>query len=239
MEWNDTLIVLNVHNYNDAIVIVSGLTNNYGVRSGSLKNSKATRNSIAIGNILAVSWRGRLENHLGHFKINSCESIYPFIYNINHKILAMMGACQLFYKGLPPKEPQKSLYAYLEDFLYALKYDDGQWLKRLLLLEMELLSGIGFGFDLNKCAVSGVVDNLSYLSPKTGRAVAELEGKPYANKLFRLPEIMKDINAETSTRDVIYSLKITRYFLDKYVEMPELRNNLELILQNEFSSLES
>jgi len=238
MEWKDTAIVIHVHSYNDELLIISCLSSKYGLCSGSMRNTKANRGVACIGNVISVTWRGRLETHLGKFAVNGHESIYPFIYHDERKMLAMVSLCELFYKNLSPKEPQKSLYRYLEDFLYSIKYDEENWLKRLVFIELELLSHVGFGLDLTKCAISGSVDNLIYLSPKTGRAISKEIGALYEGKLFKLPRLFYDFDGGFLTEELIYALRVTKHFLTKHLVISESRNKLEEILQKRISSLE-
>lgn len=232
MEWKDTGVVVHLNYYNDNLIIVSCITSKYGLCKGAVKNTKKIRGSIAVGNIISVTWRGRLEDHLGKFTVLSHESIYPFIYADQVKMVSLMSLCDLFHISLAEKEPQKALYNYLEDFLYSIKYGDKDWLKRLLFIEIELLSHIGFGLDLSKCGVSGKSDDLKYISPKTGRAISGSVGDAYKEKIFYLPDILKDFNSDIYD-DLFYSLKITKHFLEKNLEIPESRNKLEQILQKE------
>jgi len=231
MEWKDTAIVLNLNRYSDSLTIVSCLTSKYGVCKGAIKNTKNGRSSSAIGNIVSVSWRGRLEGHLGRFDIMSYESIYPFVYDNKEKMNSIMSLCDLFNTSLAPKEPNKVLYDYLEDFLYSIKYKEKDWLKRLLFIEVELLSHMGFGLDITKCAVSGETIGLEYISPKTGRAISKAIGDPYESKLFKLPKIFQDFTSSYNKDEMLYALKITKYFLEKNITLPESRKNLERSLE--------
>jgi DNA repair protein RecO (recombination protein O) len=236
MEWKDTGVVVHINHYNDNLMIVSCVTSKYGLCKGAVKNTKKIRGSISVGNIISMTWRGRLEDHLGKFAILSHESIYPFIYADQMRMVALMSLCDLFHISLAEKEPQKVLYNYLEDFLYSIKYSEKDWLKRLLFIELELLSHIGFGLDLTKCAVSGELENLKYISPKTGRAISESVGAPYKEKIFYLPEILKNFESDVYD-DLFYALKVTKYFLEKNINIPESRNKLEQILQKEIDCL--
>ena len=46
--------------------------------------------------------------------------------------------------------------------------------------ELQLLSELGFGLDLEQCASTGATDELIYVSPKSGRAVSRVAGEPWA-----------------------------------------------------------
>ena len=44
--------------------------------------------------------------------------------------------------------------------------------------ELQLLSELGFGLDLEQCAATGATGELIYVSPKSGRAVSRAAGAP-------------------------------------------------------------
>ena len=56
--------------------------------------------------------------------------------------------------------------------------------------ELGLLSALGFGLDLEECAITGANDGLTHVSPKTGRAVRGSEAEPYLNRLLALPDFL-------------------------------------------------
>ena len=58
--------------------------------------------------------------------------------------------------------------------------------------ELQLLSELGFGLDLERCVATGVSGDLVYVSPKSGRAVSRLAGEPWADKMLRLPAFLRD-----------------------------------------------
>ena len=64
--------------------------------------------------------------------------------------------------------------------------------------ELQLLSEIGFGLDLERCVATGVSGDLVYVSPKSGRAVSRLAGEPWADKMLRLPAFLRDREIETN-----------------------------------------
>jgi DNA repair protein RecO (recombination protein O) len=85
--------------------------------------------------------------------------------------------------------------------------------------EMGLLDELGFGLDLSKCASTGEVGELVYVSPKTGRAVSAGAGKPYHDRLFALPAFLGG-HGEATVDDVMAGLKLTGYFLERHVFGP-------------------
>ena len=63
------------------------------------------------------------------------------------------------------------------------------WGAALVRYELLLLAELGFGLDLDRCAVTGANDDLVAVSPKSGRAVSAAEAEPYAGKLLPLPPL--------------------------------------------------
>src|SRR6185503_1139791 len=66
------------------------------------------------------------------------------------------------------------------------------WGAALVRYELLLLAEMGFGLDLDRCAVTGSNDDLVAVSPKSGRAVSAAEAEPYAGKLLPLPAFVRD-----------------------------------------------
>ena len=92
--------------------------------------------------------------------------------------------------------------------------------KEYLLLELELLTKSGYGMDLSKCIATNEVDNLIYISPKSGSAVSEKAGEPYKDKMFKLPKFFLDTELDPSNDDIQESMKILGYFMDKFYFYP-------------------
>ena len=107
------------------------------------------------------------------------------------------------------------------DFLEHL--NDENWRENYVRLEVALLSTLGFGLDLSKCAAGGS-DDLAYVSPKTGRAVSREKAEPYREKLLPLPAFL--IKEEpASDLDIRNGLNLTSYFLSQHVKsMPIMRS---------------
>ena len=75
-----------------------------------------------------------------------------------------------------------------------------------------LLAELGFGLDLDRCAVSGRNDDLVAVSPKSGRAVSAAEAEPYAGKLLSLPPFVR-IGGRASWEEIAQGLDLTGHFL--------------------------
>lgn len=95
------------------------------------------------------------------------------------------------------------------------------WPAVFVRFEAGLLEALGFGLDLSRCAVTGGMDDLVWVSPRTGRAVSSAAGAPYANKLLTLPAFMLGAQAGLRDGDVGHGLTLTGYFLEQFVFHPQ------------------
>lgn len=236
MDWESPAIVLGLQDYNGELMIMLTLTHEYGLRKGIVRSTKKNKPALAAGNLVKVKWQGRLEAHLGTFTIQSHESIAQFVYHERQKLLALLSICELFKLCLLEKEPQKFLYTQLEDFLYALRFHNPLWINLFAMLELELLSKVGFGLDLEKCAATGSTKDLAYISPWTGKAVSSISGEPYKTKLFPMPKLFLNPSEQAEEKDLALAMRITRYFFMKNVfagkqnQFPSARVALESTL---------
>ena len=108
-------------------------------------------------------------------------------------------------------------------------------IKEYINWELELLSEIGYGIDLSKCAVTSKKDELVYVSPTSGRAVT-LEGAGlYKDRLIKLPKFIVSKDSGCDNNDIINGLELTEYFFRKRffepnnLNFPQSRNRLKEI----------
>jgi DNA repair protein RecO (recombination protein O) len=85
--------------------------------------------------------------------------------------------------------------------------------------ELQILAELGFGLDLSACAATGIETDLSYVSPKSGRAVSRGAGEPWHDRLLRLPTFVAD-EVEPSSEDLADGFALTGFFLTRHVLEP-------------------
>jgi DNA repair protein RecO (recombination protein O) len=82
--------------------------------------------------------------------------------------------------------------------------------------ELTLLDELGFGLDLGACAVTGDTEDLTHVSPKSGRAVSRAAAEPYLDRLLELPAFFVD-GGDAGAADLRAGFCLTGYFLDRHV----------------------
>jgi DNA repair protein RecO (recombination protein O) len=155
-------------------------------------------------------------DHLGSFKIEVVFSPFCHIFKDASGLFALDSACTMCRNGLPDRAAHQSLFESLKSFLLAVTGDG--WIVDYVFFEISLLSEVGFGLNLSKCAVTGETAELRYVSPKTGCAVTQLVGEKYRDKLFLLPRfvISEDRADPITAYDIFCALNITGHFLKMY-----------------------
>lgn len=223
MNWNDNAVVLSVYTHGETSAVVDTLTYEHGRHSGYIRGAtgKKFRGILQPGNVVRVSWRGRLEEHLGNFNL---ELISPFGVSVMDRpmrLAALVAACALCRATIPEREPYTAVYVSLVQLLDCLSQSETGWAANYVRWEVQVLSQLGFGLDLSHCAATGSRDNLIFVSPRTGRAVSGAAGDPYSARLFNLPQFMLNESDDVSWLDVADGLKVTGFFLEKHALAPQ------------------
>jgi DNA repair protein RecO (recombination protein O) len=100
----------------------------------------------------------------------------------------------------------------------------GPWAVPYLLFELRLLEDMGYGLDLTSCALTGVTQDLAYISPRTGRAVARTAADDWAPRLLPLPRVLT--LQDGSLAEVAQGLAVTGHFLSRALMRPDTASPL-------------
>jgi DNA repair protein RecO (recombination protein O) len=236
MHWVDDGIVLAARKHGETSVVLSLLTRLHGRHAGLVRGGVGRRlkGVLQAGNEVGVEWRGRLSEHLGTYAVELQASHAAVLLDDPLRLAGLSAACALTEAAVPEREPHTPLYDAFRVLLESLTTDDASWPTVYARWELGLLAELGFGLDLSQCAVTGVVEGLTHVSPKTGRAVSAAAARPYMDRLFRLPGFF--VNQQTATADEGAELRdgfaLTGFFLERYVfspnrqKMPAARDRL-------------
>ena len=232
MRWSDKGLVISVKKYGENSLILHLLTKDHGVHAGLVKYTSTKKSGYIyeLGNILSVEWTGRLEEQLGFYKSELEKSYLYNIINNSLKLDALNSICSMLSIFLPERQVNSKLYKETIEIIKYLNNNDMTWVSRYAQWELLLLSELGYGLDLSQCAVTGEIENLKYVSPKSGRAVSELGAGIWVKKLLILPKFLQKFNTNAIDNDELnYGIKLTTFFLNRYVvsiglKLPESRD---------------
>lgn len=222
MEWNEDGIILGARQHSENDVILQVMTYERGRCGGLVRGGKSRRLRpvLQAGNSVNVTWRARLEDHLGQFSVEPVALRAASLMQDRGR-LSMANLLCSYLILLPERDPHPRLFQSLVQFLETMP--DGFGMAHSLFgFEMALLDELGFGLDLSECAATGVMEDLAYVSPKSGRAVSREAGAPYHDKLLTLPGFVHDpsIGNHQRSDDWEAAFKLTGFFLDKHIFEP-------------------
>jgi len=222
MQWTDEGVVLGARKHGESAVILELMTRDHGRHLGLVHGgrSKAMRAVLQSGNGVQVTWRARLDEHLGTFQIEGREQRAA---RFLASPLALYGLSTLsaLLRFLPERDPHPALFdtlAVLVDHL-----DDPDLAPALFVrFELAILAELGFGLDLSRCAATNTTQDLAYVSPKSGRAVCSMAGEPYRDRLLVLPAFLSGRSraSHPSREDVAAGFRLTDFFLRQNVFEP-------------------
>jgi DNA repair protein RecO (recombination protein O) len=219
MEWRDQGIILGCRSHGETSAIAEIFTREHGRCLGLIRGgrSRRLRPILQPGNIVDLVWRARLEEHLGTLQLEPVELRAGFIMEDRLRLSGLTTIAGLA-QVLPEREPHPRLYDAARLMLDAME-DDHIWPALLVRWEMGLLDELGFGLDLDTCAATGIRENLTFVSPRSGKAVCEAAGRPYVSKLFHLPAFLRG-GVSPDVADIISAFRITGHFLDRHIFSP-------------------
>jgi DNA repair protein RecO (recombination protein O) len=243
MEWSDEGIVLSARAHGESAAIVEVLTRDHGrhlglVRGGASRRAKPT---LQPGNTIHLHWRARLEEQLGAFTAEPLRARAGELLEDRASLIGLNAFSSMSSAALPEREPHAPVFEVAEILLDAMRDDTvSHWSPLYVRWEAGLLEALGFGLDLTRCAATGVLDDLIYVSPRTGRAVSAAAGAQYKERLFALPAfLLGNQNAEPTAADIAAGLRLTGHFLYERVlaphnrEMPQARYRLDELASRE------
>jgi DNA repair protein RecO (recombination protein O) len=168
---------------------------------------------LIAGNIVQAQLSARTDTQLPQATIELVHSRGPLL-SEPLPAAAIEWATVLTATVLPEGQPYPRLYQTLEGLLDAIEAAPSAsgWGAAMVRYELLLLSELGFGLDLDRCAVTGTNDALVAVSPKSGRAVSAAEAEPYAGKLLPLPPFVRE-GGLGSWSEIDEGLTLTGHFL--------------------------
>jgi DNA repair protein RecO (recombination protein O) len=220
MDFTDEGIFISAKPLGEANAVAEILTAAHGRHLGLVRGgrSRRLRPLLQPGNLLSLSWRARLADHLGGFAVELIDPLAARVLD-DQAALSAIGSLTSLVKLLPERDPHPELYHGALQVLRALD-DAGHWSALLVHWEMMLLQDLGFGLDLSACAATGVETDLAFVSPRSGRAVSRHAGEAYGDRLLKLPAFLVEDETKATSQDVILGLNLTGHFLERHVLAP-------------------
>jgi DNA repair protein RecO (recombination protein O) len=212
-------IVCALRGHGEHGAIVRLMTPEQGLIAAYVRGARGRqmRPVLMAGNVVQAALSARTEAQLPQAAVELVHSRGPLL-SEPLPAAAIEWITVLTATALPEGQPYPRLYQALEGLLDAVEAAPSAagWGAALVRYELLLLAELGFGLDLDRCAVTGSNDDLVAVSPKSGRAVSAAEAEPHAGKLLPMPRFMRE-GGRASWPEIAQGLDITGHFLTRDV----------------------
>ena len=222
MEWTDTALVIGVRRHGETSVILEAMTRDHGRHLGLVRGgrSRSMQPVLQSGNSVDIVWRARLDEHLGMFAVEPVKARAGRLMATASALHGLNHLCGLLHL-LAERDPHLNLY----DMALAIAdhLDEPRLAPDLLVrFELAMLAALGVGLDLERCALSGATSDLTFVSPKSGRAVARTEAAPWQDRLLPLPAFLAASPGvdHPAVADIIAAFRLTGHFLEREIFEP-------------------
>ncbi|MCC7268421.1 MAG: DNA repair protein RecO [Caulobacteraceae bacterium] len=221
MEWEDDAFVLTARAHGETGAIVELLTERHGKWAAHVAGgaSRRMRPFLQAGAKVGAKYRARVADQLGSAALEPVGEGPSALFDDPLALAGLSAAAAVAAGALVEREPHPGAFHAFEALVGALVHPE-IWPAVFVRFEAGLLQDLGFGLDLSKCAATGVVDDLVYVSPRTGRAVSREAGEPYKDRLLPLPGFLLSSQAGLAAGDVRAGLDLTAHFLEAFVFAP-------------------
>ncbi|ONG50390.1 DNA repair protein RecO [Pseudoroseomonas deserti] len=219
MEWQAPAIVLEARPHGEGGAIVQVLTEEHGRHAGLAHGggSRAQAGLWQPGNLVEVRWTGRAAEHLGAMRGEMVHPTAALALDEKLTLALLNAACALSADALPEREAQPRVFAGLLTLMANLGRGAPALLPDYVRYEALLLESLGFSLDLSACAVTGRRDDLTHVSPRSGRAVCREAAEPYRDRLLPLPLFLQGGQDERDPAEWLKGLSVTGHFLARDV----------------------
>src|SRR6185369_13160603 len=162
MEWTDDGIVLGTRRHGEANAILEMMTREHGRHLGLVRGGGGSRLRPVLqpGNTLRVIWRARLDEHLGNYSVEPLRLHGASQLGASHVVYGVIHLAALC-RLLPERDPHPELHAQLAALLDLLDQPLVA-AAAMVRFELQILAELGFGLDLESCAVTGTGNDLEF-----------------------------------------------------------------------------
>lgn len=211
MEWTGEALLIGVRRHGETSVIAEAMVAGRGRCLGLVRGGRSPKLAATLqpGNTIQLTWRARTEDQLGVFSVELLQARAAELIADRKRLYLSQLVCD-HLRLLPERDPHDRLLGMALNLI-----DMAPDAIALARFELALLDDLGFGLDLESCAATGVTEDLTHVSPKSGRAVSRTAAEPYKDRLLPLPSFLS-ARGNASPDDVRAAFRLTAHFLDMH-----------------------
>jgi len=215
MRFTASAIIVSLRPHGEAGAVVWMMTRDHGLQAAYVRGARGRRMRPVLvpGNLVEANLSARAEGQLAQATVEMVHSRAPLLGEAL-PAAAIDWACALTATVLPEGQPYGRLYDALDGLLRVIEASPAAsgWGAALVRFELLLLAELGFGLQLDRCAVSGDNHDLIAVSPRSGQAVGAQAAAPYHGKLLPLPTFVRE-GGQAGWPDIIDGLALSGHFL--------------------------
>lgn len=222
-------ILLAISPYGEYGNIATIYLQNCGIYKGfwQLNQRKHTGFNWGIGSSVMATWKAGNEDALGKFNLELIQSLPATILTNSTRLLILNATIELVTAKVPERIDIPIIYQFLDSYCRqsSLSHDILPTLAAYLLFKLQLLQELGFALEIHQCCHCNNTNAvLSYISPKSGRAVCNQCAAPYKNKLLGLPAFLLTnnphacSNVSITPQDIHIGFQLLQYFYQQRLE---------------------
>ena len=208
-------IVCGLRGHGEHGAVVRLMTEEHGLQAAYVRGARGRRIRpvLIAGNLVSAVLTARTDSQLPQAAVELTHSRAPLLAE-PLPAAAIEWATALTASALPEGQPYPRLYSALDALLAAIEAAPSAsgWGTALVRFELLMLAEMGFGLDLETCAVTGAKEDLAAVSPRSGRAVSAAAAEPFAGKLLPLPGFVR-AGGQANWADIAQGLDLTGHFL--------------------------
>ena len=221
MEWHDEGIILGTRKHGETSAILEVMTRAHGRHLGLVRGGRSRKQQPVLqpGNRVSLSWRARLDEHLGMFQAE------PLAFNaarLFDSAMAIYGLQTLaaHLRLLPERDPHAALYETLGIVIDHLG-DPASAAELVVRFELLVLDELGFGLDLSRMRRDRaarrsrlcLAENRAGGVARGGRALARQDAGAAG-----LPQARRDGGADRA--GIEEAFRLTGFFFARHVYEP-------------------
>ena len=144
VQWTDQGLILGYHNFGENKRIINVFTLRHGKYRGMLRIS--SKFYFFPGTAVEVSWKARLEEHLGNWTFEEIDNLHivPLLDNPG-ALMALNFLCLIGRMLLPERVACPMIYYFFIELISELK--NGSFLKAYVIFESKLLCELGYSYQ--------------------------------------------------------------------------------------------
>ena len=224
MDWQDEGLILGVRKHGETSSIVEAMTAKHGRHLGLVRGGRSSRMRPILqpGNYATLQWRARLEEQLGTYTVEAGELMAASLMGSQLGIYGIQTLAS-HLRLLPERDPYLGLYNAAHVLMENFEHSEIA-ASLMIRFELALLEELGFGLDLETCASTGQTHELAYISPKSGRAVSQSAGQPWADKMLLFPAFLnkheEGWGIVPQADQIEQGFRLSSFFLDRHIYAP-------------------